>query len=367
MNKFVTSKMVAEKAGVSRATVSHVVNGRHERVSKKTRERVLKVMDDLGYSPNLIARSMKTRRSQTIGIIIEGLAEGWFTQIILGMEEMLRQNGYQILLGSISPNSYDQNDLAEAINLLLWRRVEGIIIITSSENREITPLNTATDLKVPVVLVNFYTKDDVPFPKIMLGYEDAGREVVKHFRSIGKRRIAFIGYNLRPESNTAIAIFKGFKEELVKCNLPYLPELLKASSIVVGGVPRDRLEFSRGRQRFELGRNAMEELLEMQDPPDAVYCISDHIAYGAIHALRERDIKIPEQVALVGTNNLSASEFVFPGLTSVDMKLDKCGEIAVNTLLSILEGRKVKSLVNGPVELVIRTSSVIDMNMIGSI
>lgn len=350
--------MVAEKAGVSRATVSHVLNGRYDRVSKATKERVLAVMEELGYAPNLLARSMKTKKSQTVGVVIEGIAEGWFTQILLGIEEKLRENNYRILLSSIYPKCEEKDDIVEAINLLLLWRVEGIIIITGADDREPSSLGRAVKAKVPLVLVNFHSKEKVLFPRVMLGYREAGRLAVEHLAASGKKRIAFIGYNIfQPKMGFPGIIFEGFKEGLKKCDLQFFYELVAGTSLSVGQHPKERLEFSKGEKRFSLGKEMMLKLLKNPVLPDAVYCINDHIAFGAMEALIENGVRIPQEVAVVGTNNLSGSNFVRPSLTSIDMQLGRCGELAANTLMASLRGESVEPVIYSPIKLLIRNSS----------
>jgi len=361
MSKQITSEMVAKKAGVSRATVSLVLNGHLNRVSDETRKKVLKVMDELEYRPNLLARTMKTKRSQKIGIIVEGIAEGWFTQILFGAEEELRKKGYQLLLSSLLFQKSSDKNLCDAIELLLSRQVDGIILITSSIDREITPLKSIISSEIPLILVNFYPTKEVQVPKIYLDYVEAGKISIQHFHSLGKRKIAYIGTDnlANLSSNMRKEVLRGYKKGLKEFGLPYIPEFIKIKEVNIDSSPRERLKFSKGRLSCEMGKKAMEEILTLSERPDAVYCMHDHIAYGAIAAIQAEGLKIPEEVAVIGNNNLEPSEFIVPGLTSIDMQLDRCGYLAARSMLKLLEGEEVEMEVLGPVSLVVRSSTVI--------
>ena len=193
MSKKVTCETVAAAAGVSRSTVSLIMNGHNERVSDETRKRVLKIVDELGYRPNLSARTIRTQKSKAIGIIVEGIAEGWFGQLLFGAEKKLREMGYQVILSSLYYQKGFEQDLTQSIELLLSRQVDGIIIITSNETRSIKPLQSILNLKIPLVLVDFYSTEEIQVPRIYLNYEEAGMIAIEHLYRLGKRRIALIG------------------------------------------------------------------------------------------------------------------------------------------------------------------------------
>ncbi len=359
--------MVAKAAGVSISTVSLIMNGHYGRVSDATRKRVMRLIDELGYRPNLLARTMKTRKSKTIGIIVEGIAEGWFSQILFGAEEKLRQQGYQVILGSLYFQKGIEEDLKEAIDLMLSRQVDGIILISGSGKRSIASLQVIISLKIPLVLVGFYPSEDIRIPKLYLNYEEAGRISVDHLYSLGKRKIAFIGTGkidrdtlINASEDTGLTIeeiLRGYRQGLTKFNLPLVKELIWIKRIGHIGSSRERLEYSKGKKHYDLGKLAMKELLSLQETPDAIYCMHDQIAYGAIVFLQERGIKIPGEIAVMGNNNLPYSDFTVPGLTSVDMHLKECGYLAASSLLRIFDGEDVALKMLGPVSLVIRPST----------
>ena len=343
----VTSKTVAERAGVSQTTVSFVLNGDPDgNVSQETKKKVLKVMRELGYRPNLIARSMRTQSTRTIGIITISIASGWFTQIVLGAEKELSKQGYQILLGSVRDDMENTKSLVQNIDLLLSRQVEGLIIITSSKTQNPKALEDLTNFGLPIVLVNYYSSVELPFQQVFMNYRQAGKVAVEHFSSLGLKRIAYIGGPIKDEQTSSFTreIYCGFKEQITALDLPYERPLIHIRSVETG-------EF------FSWGKQAAENLLNLSKPPEAIYCLNDYVAFGVLAKLKELQICVPDDIAVIGNDNINAAKYVHPSLTSVDMMLGECGENAAKALLNQVGGKKVESPIVGSVRLIKRAST----------
>ncbi len=343
--KRITSKMVAERAGVSCTAVSFVLNGDPQgKISQETQRRIRKAMADLGYKPDLLARSMRTRKTQTIGIITTGIAGAWFTRIVLGAEEALRAEGYQILLGSISEGPIKAKSISSSIDLLLSRQVDGLIIITGSEPQDEEALSSLIDAGVPAVLVNYYSELPLPFGRVYVGYREAAIRAVEHLGGLGKKRIAFLGTTKEGVGSTGFTreIYSGYKAGLANTSLPYPQELVHSFADVT--------------EPYSWGMEMAEELLALK--PDAIYCLNDHIAFGVLAALRKRGILVPGEIAVVGNDDFKAAKFVDPPLTSVDMMLEDCGVLAGKQLLSMLDGVKPQRPLYGPVKVKSRASTL---------
>lgn len=342
----ITSKMVAEKAGVSQTAVSFVLNGDPEgKISNETKRRIRKAMRELGYRPNLLARSMRTQKTMTIGIVTAGIATGWFTKVVTGAEEVLREEDYNILLGSISLGSSKARTMRASIDLLLSRQVDGLIVITGSENQDEEALADLIDSGVPTVTVNHYSDKVLPFGRVFVGYQEAAVEAVNHLYKIGRRRIAYLGENAFGDKSTGFTrdIYKGYLKGLKQLGLPIDRELIRFW-------PGEEVQ-----QSYEWGIEVAPEILRMR--PDAIYCITDFVAFGFLEYCRESGIKVPGEIAVVGNDNLDPSRFVVPPLTSMDMCLEKCGEISARVLLDILEGNSAVTI-KGPIKLVPRGSTI---------
>jgi LacI family transcriptional regulator len=343
--KRITSKMVAERAGVSRTAVSFVLNGDPlGKISPETKRRIRKAMQELDYKPNLLARSMRTQKTQTIGIITTGIAEGWFTRIVLGAEGVLREEGYNILLGSITKGPTGAKSMRSSIDLLLSRQVDGLIIITGSEPQDDEALATLIDSGVPAVLVNYYSEQELPFGRVYIGYKKGAIDAVEHLYSLGRRRIAFLAGAIEGIGATGFTkeVYLGYYEGLKKCSLPYLQELLSFRND--------------GSYSFNYGSDSVERLLNSK--PDAIYCLNDHIAFGALSALRKHGVSVPGEIAVVGNDDLEAAKYVDPPLTSIDMMLEDCGELAAGLLLEMLDGQVPASPLYGPAKVKVRASTM---------
>lgn len=341
----VTSKMVAERAGVSRTAVSFVLNGDPQgKISPETKRRIRKAMAELDYKPNLLARSMRTRKTQTIGIITTGIGGGWFTRIVLGAEEALREEGYNILLGSISQGPTKVKSISSSIDLLLSRQVDGLIIITGSEPQDTEALSSLQESGVPVVLVNYYSEQPLPFGRVYVGYKEAAIRAVEHLASLGKDRIAFLGGVSKGVGSTGFTreIYSGYCQGLMNCSLPYSEKLIH----FLKEVP----------DSYSWGMEKAGEILDLR--PNAIYCLNDHIAFGVLAALRKLGVSVPEEIAVVGNDNFEAAKFVEPPLTSVDMMLEDCGELAGKLLLTMLDGEKPQAPILGPAKVKVRASTV---------
>lgn len=337
--------MVAERAGVSCTAVSFVLNGDPQgKISQETQRRIRKAMADLGYKPDLLARSMRTRKTQTIGIITTGIAGAWFTRIVLGAEEALRAEGYQILLGSISEGPIKAKSISSSIDLLLSRQVDGLIIITGSEPQDEEALSSLIDSGVPAVLVNYYSKHRLPFGRVYIGYSDAATRAVEHLVSLGKKRIAFLGGPI--EGRGAIGfnreIYLGYRQGLGKCSLPYLQELVCSWTAIS--------------TTYEYGKEMAEKVLALE--PDAVYCLNDYIALGLLSSLRKIGVAVPDELAIMGNDDIEAARFVDLSLSSVDMMLEDCGELAGKLILQMLNGKKSKLPLYGPAKVKARASTM---------
>lgn len=338
----VTSKMVAERAGVSLTAVSFVLNGDPQgKISDETKRRILDAMAELNYKPNLLARSMRTRKTQTIGIITTGIASGWFTKIVLGAEEVLQEMKYQILLGSVSQGSTRVKSMKTNIELLLSRQVDGLIIITGSEPQAEEALEPLVDAGAPAVLVNYYSERELPFGRVYIGYKEAGFKAIEHLYKQGRRRIAYLGAPKERISGFTREIYEGYLEGLRHFSLPFLEELV--------WLPKTEID------HYQMGRKLAQEVLEAG--ADAVYCLNDYIAFGILAELNRLNIQVPRQLAVVGNDNIEAGKFVEPSLTSVDMMLESCGAKAGELLLTMLSGEKPASPLYGSVELIVRDSS----------
>lgn len=331
----VTIRDVARLAEVSPATVSKVLND-GQYVSESARERVLAAIDMLDYRPNAVARSLKSRRTLTIGLITDDL-EGVFTASMMrGVEQATNELGYSVFLcNSYGRMEREREDLA----VLLDKQVDGVILMSGYRVRERGA--PALELRqVPVVFLYQYTKD-VEAPCVIPDDYDGGRLGTQHLLSSGRRRIALINGPYHYEATHHR--FHGYRDALQEAGIAHDPALVRT-----------------GRWDETSGFQHTHELMALSDPPDAIFCCSDSLAAGAIDALLQLGVRVPEDIAIVGFDNRHFSAHQQPPLTTVALPLLEMGRLAGQLLVSSIQGESPNpGVYKVPCSLIVRKSSTV--------
>lgn len=305
----VTIYEVAELAGVSVATVSRVVNG-FASVSEKTRTRVQRVIDETGYMPNLIARDLTTRRSRTVGLVLPGV-NSYFSPAVQSIARCLRRDGVQLLVAANSDGVFNEKEEVESLQLLLSKRVEGAILFLT----RLTPSHRAVlerwPRAVPIVLINEDGSD--------LGLASVLQDPLPGMRALTKSLVA--------QGRSAVAFIGGPAGERTSADrLATLRRCLKE-----GGLPWSKGRFREGRFDLASGEAAALELLDTKDV-DTLVCANDFMAIGALRACHSRGARVPDDVAVVGYDDLEIGRFTIPALSSVNPDLHQIGEVAVSLI-----------------------------------
>jgi LacI family transcriptional regulator len=313
-----TIRDVAKLAGVSVATVSRAVHG-GDGMTAATRTRVLEAAEKLGFRPNSIAQSLKLQRSTTIGLLTDDL-EGVFTMLMArGIEDEATGAGFGVFLC----NSY--GDLQrERLHLesLLAKQVDGVILLSGYRVRERSAPAVAL-LGVPVVYLYQYTSE-IAVPAILPDDRGGGRIGIEHLVEVGRRRISFINGPSHYEATHAR--LDGVRSALADAGLKLEPGLIRW-----------------GDKWYEdVGYQLARELMGLSEPPDAIFCASDSLAFGAIAAMTELGIRIPEDVSIVGFDNRSRAAHVRPALSTVALPLYELGRRAAEVLLELMGGASVE-------------------------
>ena len=307
----VTIREVAEKAGVSPSTVSRVLNG-HPSVRPERRRLVMEWVERLGYQPNSIARGLATNRSHLIGVIIREISNPFFAEIIQAIEESATQNGYNILLCNTSGNLQREKN---AINILLSRQVEGLLLVPAFEKEP--HLECLFNRKVNVVCI---TLPSEKFDWVAIDHRKGGRIVARHLISLGHTELAFVG-------NDEDEKFKGFREEIERAGLSF---------------NRENLIKTRGYRELishEAYNRTREYLVKHRKPGfTAIFACNDLTAFGVMQAMEEAGIKIGKDVALAGFDNTFLSRAIKPQLTSVAQPTAEIGKIGTELLLKRIRG-----------------------------
>jgi LacI family transcriptional regulator len=325
-----TSNDIAKCAGVSQATVSRVLRD-HQNVSASTRARVLRVIEELNYRPNGIARAMRTSRTDTIGVVVARLSNPLYPELLDMLNRALSELGKRMVVW----DSEGSGEIAasEAIRQSI---VDGVLFTTATANS--TVLYEAIRASAPVVLVN-RTVQGLPCDQVSSDNAGGGALVASYFVDNKRRRIAFISGDIEP--STIRERETGFLTALEKLGSPLDPRL------------HLRSEFS-----HDAGRRAMRSLLELATPPDAVFCVNDVVAFGALDAAVELGCQVPEDVWLVGFDDVEMASWSMMSLTTVRQPLKQLIDDGVRLLLQrIAGGIEPPQQICHPTELVLRGST----------
>ncbi len=320
---------VAAKAGVSTATVSRVLAGLG-RARPETRARVLEAARDLDYRPSEVARSLKRRSTQTLGLIITDIENPYFPQLVRSVEDAARAAGYSVLLCNAAD---DPEREASYLDLLVDRRVDGLVIAASSLG--VRQGDWLTAPPIPVVLVNTAAPGS-GLSTIMSDNEQGGRIAAQHLLGLGHRRF---GYLMPPPRNVDA------------------PDRLAGvlAALADAGCPTDALTVTDGEALVGGGEAATDALLDLAQDTTAIVAYNDLMAIGAIRALRRRGRRVPVDQSVVGFDDVPLATYVDPALTTVSQRTDEMGRWAVERLIG--ENGVAPSSVLLPVDLQVRDST----------
>ncbi len=309
----VTIKDLARHLNISVATVSRAMRDMPE-IKAETRDAVLKLAKEWDYQPNILATNLVKSRTKTIGVIVPDLAYHFFASVIKGIEEEAFARGYSLLLTQTS-ELYER----ELINVqnLSRGQVEGFIVSISQETTDFEHLKRLQRKGIPLV---FFDRDaeEIDVPKVMVDNVGAAYEATKHLIDNGSKRIAF----LAGPSNVTVSNLRQSGYE----------KALKDS-----GMKLDKTLVVHGNYNLQQAIELTHELFELENPPDGLVVVSDRLAVGAIAALRKKNIRIPEDVAIVSFNDDPLCTIVTPTLTSVAQPTLEMGKMAMSLLLHKIE------------------------------
>ncbi|MCD4823650.1 MAG: LacI family transcriptional regulator [Phycisphaerae bacterium] len=312
----VTMMDIAKRANVSRSTVSLVISDRWRemRISPDTREKVLKAIREMGYVPNLYARSLRRQSTFTIGMVATNILHPAVAMIVEGAKKAATQKKYKIILGISSDQPDQERDYIENFRS---RRVDGLIVIPSPCGSTILELEKLSSTGFPLVLCQDDSTAKVDF--VASGVEAGAYEATKYLFDLGHRRIAICSG--RPTWISALAKYRGYRRAMEDCGLSL----------------DDRFYIRTENSNLAAGRNAAEQILKLDERPDGVLFHNDEMAAGAMLGLREAHVRIPEDMSLIGFDNLSLSKATPVPLTTVASSLDEVGRIATEILLAKIE------------------------------
>ena len=338
----VTIYRIAQEAGVSAATVSRVLTG-NAKVAEAKRRNIAEAIARHNYRPNAAARSLKRQNSRVVGFILPDISHPFYGSAFLGAENQAVERGYSLLLGNTLNDRVGHVTHVESrlLEIMLEKQVDGIVMMGGRVNETRVIPEHRDQLKHILASVPLVTAcgriRGVECWSVEIDEAHGIGLAVNYLAALGHRDIGFLGgvAGIEP-TDTRWSCFRAALEDHGLA--------VRAPWCVESGFG------------IEDGKSAMEAVLPMRGRPTALLCFNDLVAIGALYAARKSGLRIPEDMSIVGIDNIALSEFVFPGLTSVNLDAVRCGATAVNLIADVLEGRQPNRRVMLQPDLIIRDS-----------
>lgn len=328
---------IAKKLNITPSTVSRALSD-HPRISEKTKVRVREMANRMNYQPNKVAAALRSGRTYILGVIVPTADRSFFSSVIRGIEAIASQAGYNVMI----TQSNDSSELEVSnINALLKAQIDGIIASIAKKTVTFDHFKLIKEKNIPLVLFDRVIENLGASVVVIDDYQGA-YQATEHLIEQGCQRIAHFG------GQQHINIYKyrlrGYKEALEEHGIEFRPELIHLSDLKV-----------------EDGKESMRQLLQLPFPPDAVFAASDYAAVGAMQAIKEKGLKVPEDVALVGFANEPFTSFIEPNLSTVDQHSEEMGQFAAKIFLEEIRAGKENYIPRKTVlspQLIIRKSSL---------
>jgi len=310
-----TIKDVAQRAGVSPTTVSHVINETRF-VSEELRVRVLEAMEELNYQRSAVARSLRRKETQTIGMMVPDSSNPFFAEVARGIEDTSFSQGYSVILCN---SDGDMEKEQFYINVLVEKRVDGIIFVAAGGSAQ--HIRSLLERDMPLVVVDREIAG-VEVDSVLTDNLHGGYLATKHLIELGHRRIGCITgpSDLTPSAERVL----GYKRALTEHNLAVDENLIR-----------------KGNFHYESGHKAVLEFLTMDDPPTAIFACNDLMAVGAISGARKQSWRVPEDLAIVGFDDIALASFANPPLTTIAQPKYEMGTLAVQMLMERIKDKTI--------------------------
>ncbi|MGD1823610.1 MAG: LacI family DNA-binding transcriptional regulator [Pleomorphochaeta sp.] len=320
---------VAKLANVSKSTVSRVLSGNSYGVSAKTKEKVEKAAKELGYVKNSIASSLRTNQTKTIILIIPDITNNFWAEVARGAQDYLEKKGYSLILVN---TDWEEDNYTKYLDLALTKGVDGILINTYSSS-----INRLKDIKIPIVLLgNAYLHS--PYTRVGSNTLEGIREALEYLYENGHRKIGIVA------SHTDTKQSKKIENRLSVYN-----QFLESKNIEFNDNYYFSVEYS-----MKGGISLATSISIMDNPPTAILAGNDLIAIGLINESRKLDIKIPEDLSIIGVDDIPISSIVYPKLTTIAKPKREIGEKAAEAIINVINGKNVNNNYKLPVNLIIR-------------
>ncbi len=320
MMKSVTITDVAKHAKVSKSTVSQYLNKRFDYMGEKTKERIELAIKELGYQPNIVARSLKQKSTSTIGVIVANILHAFSTQVIRAIEDYCHESDFHIIVCNADDNPEKEK---KYIEMLLAKQVDGLIVFPTGDNVEL--YEKMVKDQFPIVFVD-RTVDNVNVPAIVLDNEKASSLAVTHLAEKGYERIGIITSSIKRSISARLGRINGFRNSMNEQNLPINEDYIKSAEI------------------NEI-QSILEKMLSLHVPPQAILAGNDRVLMEILKYAKANSIKIPNDLAIIGIDDVSFASIYSPALTVISQPAFEMGKQAATLILSSIQKKEVETLV----------------------
>jgi DNA-binding LacI/PurR family transcriptional regulator len=317
----VTLKDIAQRAGVSIKTASNVVNDRSAHYSQETFDRVMQAATELGYVPNLAARHLRMGKTGLLALVIPDIVNPYFSDLARHVILEAEALGYTVIIDITMDDPHKEQRVIHGDRSLA---VDGIILDPRSMAEEIAAGNG----QIPIVLIGEAVWD-APYDHVAIDNVAAAHAATRHLAELGRRRIAPIGYGMSPRGGFAVLRQQGYAAAMQEAGLAIDPAYLV--------VP------PRGMHDWQRGYAVMQQLLALPAQPDAIFCFLDALAFGAMRAILDAGLRIPEDIAIVGIDNVPESRYANPPLSTIAPDKQELARLAVTLLVDRATGRRTQA------------------------
>jgi LacI family transcriptional regulator len=335
--KEVTIYDIARKLNISPATVSRGLKD-HPGISKKTKKKIFDTVEAMGYRSNHFARNLRQKQTMTIGVLMHELNSNFMTSVLAGIEKITTDAGYDIIITHSSEQV--TKEVANARNLF-EKRVDGLIASLSFDTTDLSHFQAFFEKGVPVVFFDRVEQDGQK-TVVVIDNQKCGYQATEHLIKQGCRRIVHLTSSLK--RNVYALRYQGYRDALYDNNIPFDENFLLVNDLSENA-----------------GIEAARKIVKMKPMPDGLFCTNDFVAAVCMRTLKELDVRIPQDIAVVGFNNDAVSKLVEPTLTTINYPGKDMGEIAARYLINHLKGESKLEQTNTIIvrsELVVRRSSL---------
>lgn len=313
-DKEVTIYDIAKKLNISPATVSRGLQD-HPAISKKTKKKIFDLADEIGYRQNQFARNLRSQKTNTIGVIVPRLNSNFMSSVIAGIENIANAEGYNLIISQSSERS--EKEAANA-KTFFNNRVDGLLVSLAYNTNDLSHFEPFFKKNIPVIFFDRVMDHDNS-TNILIDNRKASYEATTHLIEQGCKRIIHITAPL--QQNVYIDRLKGYKQALAEHKIRF-----KEKDLIIGNLS------------LEAGAEAAEIILGMKPLPHGVFVANDNCAVGCMLALKQKGIRIPDDIAFVGFNNDPVSKVIEPNLTTINYSGNEVGEVAARHLIYLLSG-----------------------------